>query len=128
MMGVCASEPHGIWVTEMLDAYRNRHFLQSDGGMDMTTNVKFVTSIMASGGFRQDGSEQEYKDLHVFPVDYFSPQQTTGEYFRTENTYCEHLGLNSWLDQGNGWKTWINNMVGQKYLIYLIKLKRKLLG
>ena len=128
MMGVCASEPHGAWVTEMLNAYRNRHFFLPDGGMDMTTNVQFVTAVMASKGFRQDGSEQEYKDLHVFPVDYFCPRQTTGAYCRTENTYCEHMGLNSWSGQDDGWKTWIRNAVGQKCMTCLIKMKRKLIG
>ena len=90
MMGVCASQPHGQWVTEMLEAYTKRHFLQSNGTPDLTTNVQFITSIMAANGFRQDGTEQDYKDLHIFPVDYFSPRQTTGEYIRSENTYCEH--------------------------------------
>lgn len=128
MMGVCGSQPHGAWVSEMLHAYDNRHFILPDGKMDMTTNVKFVTSIMSANGFRQDGSEQEYKDLHVFPVDYFCPRLTTGEYFRTERTYCEHLGLNSWSGQNKGWKDWVKRMVRQKNMTYLIKLKRILFG
>ena len=124
MMGVCASEPHGQWVTEMLNAYQNRHFLKSDGTMDMTTNVQFITSKMAANGFRQDGTEQDYKDLHVFPVDYFSPRHTTGEYIRTENTYCEHKGLGSWSDGKKGWKGTVLKLVGQKNMTRLIKLKR----
>lgn len=127
MMGVCASEAHGVWVKEMLDAYKDRHFIV-DGEPDMTTNVQFITSIMAERGFRQDGSEQDYKDLHVFPVEYFSPLQTTGEYFRTANTYCEHKGLDSWGDHHPGWKGWLRRVVGRRIMIRLIKLKRKLLG
>ncbi len=128
MMGVCASEPHGQWVTEMMEAYRNRHFLQPDGTLDLTTNVQFITGIMASNGFRQDGTEQDYKDLHVFPVDYFSPRQTTGEYIRTENTYCEHKGLASWSTKKKGWKDHVLDLVGQKNRTRLIKFKRKLIG
>lgn len=128
MMGVCASEPHGQWVTEMMEAYRNRHFLQPDGTLDLTTNVQFITGIMASNGFRQDGTEQDYKDLHVFPVDYFSPRQTTGEYIRTENTYCEHKGLVSWSTKKKGWKDHVLDLVGQKNRTRLIKFKRKLIG
>ena len=96
MMGVCASEPDGEWVKEMLDAYRDRHFIHADGCYDTRTNVQFITAIMASNGFLQNGKEQDYKDLHVFPVDFFCPRQTTGEYLRTENTYCDHRGLGSW--------------------------------
>ena len=124
MMGVCAAEPHGQWVTEMLKAYRDRHFLLPDGTMDLTTNVQFITSIMVANGFRQDGTEQDYKDLHVFPVDYFSPRHTTGEYIRTENTYCEHKGLGSWSDGKKGWKGAVLKLVGQKNMTQLIKLKR----
>ncbi len=126
MMGVCASEPHGQWVTEMLEAYRDRHFLKADGTMDLTTNVQFITALMAANGFRQDGTEQDYKDLHVFPVDYFSPRHTTGEYIRTENTYCEHKGLESWSENKKGWKGAVLKLVGQKNMTRFIKLKRRL--
>lgn len=126
MMGVCASEPHGQWVTEMLSAYRTRHFLKADGTPDLTTNVQFITALMAANGFRQDGTEQDYKDLHVFPVDYFSPRHTTGEYIRTENTYCEHKGLGSWSENRKGWKGAVLKLVGQKNMTRLIKLKRRI--
>lgn len=127
MMGVCGSAPHGEWVAEMLDAYKDRHFLRL-GKPDLTTNVQFVTAIMAANGFAQDGSEQEYKDLHVFPVDYFCPRQTTGEYFLTKNTYCEHRGLGSWSAQESGWMSRVKAAVGQRNMTRLIKLKRKLFG
>ena len=69
-LGTCvmASEAHGEWVTEQLAAYCNRHFINADGSFDMTTNVQFITANMRGNGFVQDGKEQEYKDLHVFPV------------------------------------------------------------
>ena len=87
-----------------------------------------MTLRMCENGFLQNGQEQDYKDLHIFPVDYFSPRQTTGEYIRTENTYCDHLGLASWNNQDNGWKDALKRMVGQKAMTRLIKLKRKILG
>lgn len=126
-VGTCvlASEAHGEWVTEMLEVYHDRHFLQSDGSRDMTSNVQRFTAIMALKGLRQDGTEQNYKDLHVFPVEYFSPRQTTGEYLRNKNTYSDHLGVGSWADDDSSWKKWIKKLVGQKNMIRLIKLKRK---
>lgn len=126
MMGVYASEAHSEWVTEMLKAYEGRHFIKPDGTYDMTTNVQFLTSIMAANGFLQNGQEQYYKDLHIYPVDYFCPRQTTGEYIRTENTYCEHKGLNSWSTEKSGWKGKMLSIVGQRNMTRLIKLKRRL--
>ena len=128
MMGVCASVAHGEWVSEMLEAYCDRHFIAPDGNPDMRTNVQYITAIMACNGFSQNGKEQDYQDLHVFPVDYFCPRQTTGEYFRTENTYCEYLGLDSWSGKPTGWKSGIRRIVGPRIMTALIKLKRKLIG
>ena len=127
-VGTCvmASEAHGEWVIEMLEAYRDRHFIKADGKPDITTNVQFITARMAANGFRQDGTEQDYKDLHIFPVDYFSPRHTTGEYIRTDNTYCEHKGLASWNDHRRGWKGKVLSLVGQKNMTRLIKLKRRM--
>ena len=128
MMGVCATQPHGEWITEMLNSYNGRHFVQADGSLDMTPNTSFLSSVMHANGFVQNGIEQDYKDLHVFPVDYFCPRLTTGEYIRTDNTYCDHRGLASWSDGNGGWKAKVGKLVGQRNMTRLIKLKRKLLG
>jgi len=127
MMGVVASRPNGNWVKEQLDAYENRHFIRLDGSLDLTTNVRFISNRMRQNGFEQNGIEQDYLDLHVFPVDYFCPRQTTGEYFRTHNTYCESIGTSSWAEQG-GWKAKVGEAVGPKMMTRLIKMKRKLFG
>lgn len=128
-LGTCvlASEQHGQWIREMLDCYQGRPFILEDGSLDLTTNVQFLSGVMCKRGFRQNGEEQDYKDLHIFPVDYFSPRQTTGEYLRTGNTYCNHLGLGSWSD-GPDWKSRIGRIIGPKMMTCLIKLKRKILG
>ena len=126
MMGVCASEAHGGWVGEMLHVYDGLHFLRPDGEPDLTTNVTRLTAVMARNGLRRDGSEQDYRDLHILPVDYFSPRLTTGEYVRSERTYCEHKGLNSWNGGQRGWKSRLMDIIGPRYMTRLIKLKRKI--
>lgn len=127
-VGTCvmASRAGGEWVKEQLDAYAGRHFIKGDGTFDLTTNVQFMTAIMLGNGFVANGKEQDYKDLHVFSVEYFSPRQTTGEYVRTDITYCDHLGVGSWTERGGGWKTFLGKLFGKKMMIVMIKLKRKL--
>lgn len=125
MMGVCASKPHGVWVTEMLNTYNTRPFILKDGTHDMTPNTAYLSDVMEQNGFVRNGKEQDYKDLHIFTADYFSPRQTTGEFIRTENTYCSTCGLNSWAGEG-GWKTKIVNHLPLSWKIKLIKLKRRL--
>ena len=126
MMGVLASEKDGYWVSEQIKCYYGRHFLLTDGSYDMTSNVGYFTDKMVAEGFVCDGKEKDFNGLHIFPVDYFCPRQTTGEYFKTENTYCDHKGLNSWA--GNTKKPLLLRISGPRLSILLIKLKRKLLG
>lgn len=125
MMGVIASEAGGEWVKEQFALYEGRHFIKEDGSYDMTTNVTFITNNMRKNGLVQNGVEQEYKDLHIFPVDYFFPLQTTGDYLRSENTYCESVGE---APVSKSWKSLVRRLVGQKNMTRLIKLKRRLIG
>lgn len=137
-IGTCvlASKAHGEWVTEMLKAYEGRIFkLEHDAQCtmhderqeyDLTPNTAFISAIMSANGFKQNGEEQDYKDLHIFPVDYFCPRNTMGEYIRTDNTYCDHKGLNSWGEKEGGWKARLLRLMSPKMRTKLIKLKRKI--
>lgn len=124
--GLMASEANGEWVTEQLTAYDNVRFLMPDGSYDTTTNTWRISRIMQANGFVCDGKQKQYKDLTVFPTDYFCPHQTTGEYLLTENTYCNHHFMGSWNDKKDkGWKGRVLGLVGQKNMTRLIKLKRR---
>ncbi len=124
--GTIASIPGGEWVKEQLDVYNDIHFILPDGSYDLTTNPVRITNKMRQNGFLQNGEEQVYKDMHVFPVEYFCPRQTTGEFIKTENTYCDHHYMGSW---GSGKKKcFLLNLLSQKQRIFLVKLKRRILG
>ena len=126
--GTMASEPGNAWVKEQLEAYDSLHFIKPDGTLDTTTNTVRISEIMKKGGFVQNGKKQVYKDMHIFPVDYFCPRQTTGEYLLTENTYCDHHFMGSWAGGKKKRSHFLLNLLGQKNVTRLIKLKRKLLG
>lgn len=126
--GLMASVANGEWVKEQLDSYKDAHFIKEDGTMDLTTNTVRISAIMKTNGFVQDGKYHVYKDLHVFPTDYFCPRQTTGEFLLTEHTYCDHHFLGSWSENKKGGKAFFGKLVGPKVMTKLIKLKRKLIG
>ena len=126
MGAMMASEAGGVWVKEQLDEYRNARFIKPDGSLDLMTNTVRITERMKKDGFIANGKEQDYKDLHVFPTEYFCPRQTTGEYLKTEKTFCDHLGACGW--GKNKKDSVIMKMLGAKNMTCLIKLKRKLLG
>lgn len=125
--GLMASVARGQWIEEQLHAYDGLHFCLADGSLDTTTNTQRISAIMKANGFVCDGTMGQYKDLTIFPSDYFCPHQTTGEYLLTDNTYCNHHFMGSWNNKKNkGWKGIVQNLVGQKNMIRLIKLKRHL--
>lgn len=125
--GTMASEAGGVWVKEQLDSYQGAHFIRGDGSLDTTTNTTRISEIMKKGGFIQDGKMQKYKDMYIFPVDYFCPRQTTGEYFLTPNTYCDHHFCGSWRSiRKKSLKKAILELVGRDISIVLIKMKRVL--
>lgn len=124
--GTIASQVHGQWVKEQLRAYDSIRFIQSDGSFDMTTNPIRITSVMKSEGFIPNGREQVFQEMHIFPVEYFCPRQTTGEVLITQNTYCDHHFMGSWNGKNNDNR--LLRFLGPKCSVFLIKLKRKIFG
>ena len=124
--GTMASEAGNEWVKEQLDSYSDAHFIKSDGSLDTTTNTTRISSIMERNGFILNGKKCVYKDMHIFPVDYFCPRQTTGEMLFSENTYCDHHFMGSWGDDKK--RCSLLRLLGQKNLTRLIKLKRRIVG
>jgi len=124
--GTFACLPNGGWLMEQIQAYDNARFVLPDGSYDLTANPVRITKIMAQNGLVQNGFEQDYKDMRIFPTDYFCPRQTTGEYLLTVNTYCDHHFMGSWNEQKKS--SVILHILGQKFFTRLIKIKRKLFG
>ena len=124
--GTIACTKDSIWVREQLKEYDSIHFRNIDGTYDLTTNPVRITSVMRNGGFIQNGKHQDYKDMHVFPVEYFCPRQTTGDVLITENTYCDHHFMGTWNEAKKA--SSVLKILGQKNVIRLIKLKRKIFG
>ena len=125
---VMASRAHGIWIKEQLDSYANLCFVKENGSFDLKPNTMRILETMQANGFIADGEYKVYKDVHVFPVDFFSPRQTTGEFLLTENTYCDHHFIGSWTNEQQNWKVKVGRMLSQRTLTKIIKLKRKLIG
>ena len=128
MTSIIASEPNGEWVKEQLELYEGLHFVKADGTLDLLPNTSRFLYSMESKGFIPNGLEQDYKDLHIFPTDYFCPRQTTGEYLITPNTYCDHIGVSSWTDSGHGFKSRLLCLFCPQVRTKLIKIKRRILG
>ena len=83
---------------------------------------------MVAGGFKIDGKYQVYKnDMHVFPVDYFSPITSTRVMRKTKNTYSIHYFADSWSEgkRKRGWRDWV---ITREQINALVQIKRLIKG
>ena len=122
--GTIACESGSLWAKEQLAAYDGIHFVKEDGTLDTMPNTARISQLMKEGGFVQNGEKQVYKDMNVFPVEYFCPRQTTGEVLITDKTYCDHHFMSTWNSKRN-WKYYLLRMVGDKNKTRIIKFKRR---
>lgn len=85
-------------IKEFIGRYENASFYNQDKSLDLTTNVQRLTDILENRGLVRNNELQNVGDISVYPQEYFSPYDY-GNCIRknTENTYCEHLFLVSWL-------------------------------
>lgn len=96
--GIIASEKNSNTIHELMDYYKDRHFILPDGSFDKTTNVKTITNYFLDLGLKQDNSLQTLNDMTIYPKEYFCPKDPiTGKIHVTDNTYTIHHFSGSWL-------------------------------
>ena len=95
--GIMASKKGNKWMKELLDYYKDKHFIV-DGKIDYTTNVTVITNITKKNyGLKQNNKYQDLKYVTIYPNDYFCPKDhINGDIYLTENSYCIHHFAGSW--------------------------------
>ena len=96
---IIASVKNHRFIGELLSAYKERCFVEPDGLFDTTTNVKVITDSILRYGLKLDGTKQTVNGLTLYPPEYFCPYDyITGKKSITENSYCIHWFLKTWVD------------------------------
>lgn len=118
--GIMASERGGQWVKDLLEAYKNRRFLLSDGSLNLTTNVQYTNELMISKGAVIDGSEIYIPGyVRIFPNEYFCPKKwDSNEVTITPQTYTIHHFAGSWLPPRVKREFWLRKHIGEKTAFY----------
>ena len=125
--GIMASEKGGKWATDNLHYYDNKHFLNEDGSIDMTTNVVTLTNYMIPLGLRRDNTFQDFPGLITFyPKDFFCPKSYfDGKIYLTENTVTIHHFAGSWQTKASKFKHKIMRLLGPKICGWWENVKKK---
>lgn len=107
LMGCQAGHP---FFKELLESYKQRHFIKNDGSMDLTTNVSEITSHCLKKGLQLNNKLQEIDGITIFPNDFFCPKNVdTLQIKITQNSYAIHHFDGSWLTKEQQYAKEINS-------------------
>lgn len=95
-LGLAANPGLGLY-KEILDSYHNRHFINSDGSLNVTTVVVYTTEILIQHGLKNVPGIQQVGGINIYPKEYFCPKDyVTGKLTITDNTVAIHHYTASW--------------------------------
>jgi hypothetical protein len=101
--GIMAAEKGNKWIKDLLDEYKNLHFLKKDGSYNTVTNVIRITNLSVKKyDLVPESSLQHLKGnvATMYPFDYFCTKSAlTGEINITKNTHTIHHFSGSWLSE-----------------------------
>lgn len=96
--GIMASEQGLSIFKELLDDYEDRHFIDENGHINLTTNVVMITQALKRYGLKLNNQLQTIQDITLFPKAFFCPKSyETGKILISTNTYTIHHFAGSWL-------------------------------
>lgn len=98
--GIMGSQKGQKFFEKILEFYEKERFINSDGTLNMTTNVKIITDIAKENEFVPDGQKQTVLGFTIYPQTYFCPlSHDTNETFFTADTYTIHHFSGTWCDR-----------------------------
>lgn len=93
-----ASEKGNSLFKEMLDCYKDKHFIKNDGSLDLEPNTSLLKPVFEKHGIVFNNKYQKNKYITIYPKDYFCPlDESTGELNITKNSYAMHLFNGAWV-------------------------------
>ncbi|MDE5726350.1 MAG: glycosyl transferase [Duncaniella sp.] len=105
-LGLGAPSGHPIY-REILDSYKSRDFIDSNGNKLPGTVVGVVTDILKRHGFIDEDTIQEISGITIYPNDYFNPlDDYTGLIHTTPNSRSIHHYAKTWCDNYGPLRKW----------------------
>ncbi len=99
----------------ILDKYSTLRFIRSNGALDTTTVVEYITETLCSYGLKNTPKTQEVAGIKIYPVDYFCPMDyETGKITITDNTVSIHRYAKSWHGKKEKLYYMVSKILGKK--------------
>ena len=83
---------------QLLDYYKELHFIDKNGKLNQTTIVSHTTNVLIENGLKPNNNIQNISGIWIYPQDYFCPYNyTIGLLNLTDNTCSIHWYGTSWV-------------------------------
>ena len=128
---IMGAEKGWVIMKDMLDYYKDRHFIKSDGTYDMKTMPDIMDELLSHKlNYKVINSKNEFDDkngiLSVFTAEYFSPKYSNNPNIRTtKNTYTIHHFEATWYPVGKKMFRVITKYFGYKTARFFSILYKK---
>jgi len=108
---------------EVLDSYKEEHFVNQDGSLNLKTVVTRVSEVFFKHGFVKEDKIQDVAGVRVYPTEYFCPiDPKTGILNVSPNTYTIHHYAATWTIPLRKKYMSLRNKFAQKIGITLAKI------
>lgn len=98
--GILGSKAGSPIFQELLEEYKELHYIKEDGSYDITANVVRLTNICLKYGLVFNNEKQCVNGFMIYPRDYLCPKDyRTRKLNVTPNTYVIHHFDGSWLNE-----------------------------
>lgn len=114
---------------EILDYYKELHFLDEEGNPNQVTVVTHTTNVLIRYGLKNSNQIQEVAGVWIYPRDYFNPlNDNTGKLDITKNTRSIHWYSKTWLEKKNPLRTWLVRRIHRYFGDGSLQWLKRLLG
>lgn len=98
--GIMGTIPQNPIFVEMIHYYDTHSFVDENGIMDTTTNVKILNKLLLEKGLAPENREQHLGDMHVYERKVFCPKKVSDTEFNVEDASVTiHHFDASWLSE-----------------------------
>lgn len=107
---------------EMLDIYKNSHFMTENGEYNLISVVTRTSKVLYKYGLKDVHNIQKVAGILIYPKDYFCPKDYfSGKLTITPNTYSIHWYDASWVPKDERFKQLLNRNTIVRNLVKLAK-------
>lgn len=98
--GIIGSKQGNKMIGELLNFYKDKHFILENGMMDLTTNVIYITNVFSKLGLVFNNKKQNINGFVIYPQIYFCPNNLSRIFnIPSKRSYTIHHFDSSWKNE-----------------------------